>query len=54
MAGTFLLYQPEFVPVGQDQQAQLNYAEMRGYQNFYKPSAAGKPGKRSFAEPKVC
>jgi tryptophanyl-tRNA synthetase len=56
MASDILLYQPDFVPVGQDQQAhvELTREVARRFNQFYKPAAAGKlDGKEVLPEPKV-
>ncbi len=56
MASDILLYQPQFVPVGQDQQAhvELTREVARRFNQFYKPAAAGKlDGKEVLPEPKV-
>jgi tryptophanyl-tRNA synthetase len=43
MASDILLYQPQFVPVGQDQQAHVELTReiARRFNTFYKPAAAG-------------
>ena len=54
MASDILLYQPRFVPVGQDQQAHVELTRelARRFSNFYKP--AGKPNAREvLPEPDV-
>ena len=56
MASDILLYQPQFVPVGQDQQAhvELTREVARRFNQFYKPAAAGKlDGKEVLPEPRV-
>ena len=56
MASDILLYQPEFVPVGQDQQAHVELTReiARRFNQFYKPAAAGKLGDREvLPEPRV-
>jgi tryptophanyl-tRNA synthetase len=56
MAADILLYQPDFVPVGQDQQAHVELTRelARRFNQFYKPAAAGKLGERDvLPEPKV-
>jgi tryptophanyl-tRNA synthetase len=56
MAADILLYQPDFVPVGQDQQAHVELTRelARRFNQFYKPAAEGKPGDRDvLPEPKV-
>jgi tryptophanyl-tRNA synthetase len=56
MASDILLYQPQFVPVGQDQQAHVEITReiARRFNQFYKPEAAGKPeGDEVLPEPKV-
>lgn len=59
MAADILLYQPDFVPVGQDQQAhvELTREMARRFNSFYRP-VAGEPSDESSArdvlpEPKV-
>jgi tryptophanyl-tRNA synthetase len=56
MAADILLYQPDFVPVGQDQQAHVELTRelARRFNQFYKPAAEGKLGDREvLPEPKV-
>jgi tryptophanyl-tRNA synthetase len=56
MASDILLYQPEFVPVGQDQQAHVELTReiARRFNHFYKPTAVGKLGELEvLPEPKV-
>jgi tryptophanyl-tRNA synthetase len=56
MASDILLYQADFVPVGQDQQAhvELTREVARRFNQFYKPAAAGKlDGKEVLPEPRV-
>jgi len=56
MSADILLYQPDFVPVGQDQQAHVELTRelARRFNQFYKPAAAGKLGDREvLPEPKV-
>jgi tryptophanyl-tRNA synthetase len=56
MASDILLYQPDFVPVGQDQQAhvELTREVARRFNQFYKPTATGKPdGRDVLPEPQV-
>ena len=56
MSADILLYQPDFVPVGQDQQAHVELTRelARRFNQFYKPAAAGKLGERDvLPEPKV-
>jgi tryptophanyl-tRNA synthetase len=56
MASDILLYQADFVPVGQDQQAhvELTREVSRRFNQFYKPAAAGKlDGKEVLPEPNV-
>jgi tryptophanyl-tRNA synthetase len=56
MASDILLYQPQFVPVGQDQQAHVEITReiARRFNQFYKPAAAGKLGDDEvLPEPKV-
>jgi len=57
MASDILLYQPQFVPVGQDQQAHVEITReiARRFNQFYKPAAAGKlaSGDEVLPEPKV-
>lgn len=56
MASDILLYQPQFVPVGQDQQAHVELTReiARRFNQFYKPAGAGKDGDRDvLPEPKV-
>ena len=56
MASDILLYQPDFVPVGQDQQAHVELTRelARRFNGFYKPAAAGKLGDcEVLPEPKV-
>ncbi|HUX27527.1 MAG TPA: tryptophan--tRNA ligase [Terracidiphilus sp.] len=56
MASDILLYQPQYVPVGQDQQAHVELTReiARRFNQFYKPSVAGKPGDEEvLPEPKV-
>jgi tryptophanyl-tRNA synthetase len=45
MASDILLYQPQFVPVGQDQQAHVELTRelARRFNQFYKSAVAGKP-----------
>src|ERR1035437_1948228 len=56
MASDILLYQPQFVPVGQDQQAHVELTReiARRFNQFYKPAAADKPADKAvLPEPKV-
>jgi tryptophanyl-tRNA synthetase len=56
MASDILLYQPEFVPVGRDQQAhvELTREVARRFNQFYKPAVAGNlDGQDVLPEPKV-
>jgi tryptophanyl-tRNA synthetase len=56
MASDILIYQPQFVPVGNDQTAhvELTREVARRFNQFYKPAAAGKlDGKEVLPEPKV-
>jgi tryptophanyl-tRNA synthetase len=56
MASDILLYQPQFVPVGQDQQAHVEITReiARRFNQFYKPAAAAKLGEQEvLPEPKV-
>ena len=56
MASDILLYQPQFVPVGQDQQAHVELTReiARRFNQFYKPAAADKlADKEVLPEPKV-
>ncbi len=56
MASDILLYQPQFVPVGQDQQAHVELTReiARRFNQFYKPAAAGRLGEQEvLPEPKV-
>jgi tryptophanyl-tRNA synthetase len=56
MASDILLYQPQFVPVGNDQTAhvELTREVARRFNQFYKPAAAGKlDGQEVLPEPKV-
>jgi tryptophanyl-tRNA synthetase len=56
MAADILLYQPDFVPVGQDQQAHVELTRelARRFNGFYKPAAAAKVDDREvLPEPKV-
>jgi tryptophanyl-tRNA synthetase len=56
MASDILLYQPQFVPVGQDQQAHVELTReiARRFNQFYKPASAGKLGDQDvLPEPKV-
>jgi len=56
MASDILLYQPKFVPVGQDQQAHVELTRelARRFNNFYKGQAAGKAGEGEvLPEPQV-
>jgi tryptophanyl-tRNA synthetase len=56
MASDILLYQPQFVPVGQDQQAHVEITReiARRFNQFYKPIAAGRFGELEvLPEPKV-
>ncbi len=56
MASDILLYQPQFVPVGQDQQAHVELTReiARRFNQFYKPAAAGKLGEHEvLPEPRV-
>jgi tryptophanyl-tRNA synthetase len=56
MAADILLYQPDFVPVGQDQQAHVELTRelARRFNQFYKPAVEGKLGEREvLPEPKV-
>jgi tryptophanyl-tRNA synthetase len=56
MASDILLYQPDFVPVGQDQQAHVELTRelARRFNHFYKPAAEGNPGGHEvLPEPKV-
>jgi tryptophanyl-tRNA synthetase len=48
-----LIYQPDFVPVGQDQQAHVELTReiARRFNQFYKPAASG--GREVLPEPKV-
>ena len=52
MASDILLYQPDFVPVGQDQQAHVELTReiARRFNQFYKPQA---DGREVLPEPKV-
>ncbi len=52
MAADILMYQPDFVPVGQDQQAHVELTReiARRFNQFYKPAAEGK---EVLPEPKV-
>jgi tryptophanyl-tRNA synthetase len=55
-AADILIYQPQFVPVGQDQAAhvELTREVARRFNQFYKPTAAGKPdGREVLPEPQV-
>ncbi len=55
-AADILLYQPQFVPVGQDQVAhvELTREVARRFNQFYKPAAVGRPGGREvLPEPKA-
>ena len=55
MAADILLYQPDFVPVGQDQQAHVELTRelARRFNQFYKGASAGKPdGYEVLPEPK--
>jgi tryptophanyl-tRNA synthetase len=55
-AADILIYQPQFVPVGQDQAAhvELTREVARRFNQFYKPAAAGKlDGREVLPEPKV-
>jgi tryptophanyl-tRNA synthetase len=53
MAADILLYQPDFVPVGQDQQAHVELTRelARRFNSFYKPAGAGE--REVLPEPKV-
>ncbi len=53
MASDILLYQPQFVPVGQDQQAHVELTReiARRFNQFYKPAGAGD--REVLPEPKV-
>ncbi|MGA2571647.1 MAG: tryptophan--tRNA ligase [Terracidiphilus sp.] len=53
MAADILIYQPDFVPVGQDQQAHVELTReiARRFNQFYKPAASG--GREVLPEPKV-
>jgi tryptophanyl-tRNA synthetase len=53
MAADILLYQPDFVPVGQDQQAHVELTRelARRFNSFYKPRGAGE--REVLPEPKV-
>jgi tryptophanyl-tRNA synthetase len=53
MAADILLYQPDFVPVGQDQQAHVELTRelARRFNSFYKP--AGRGEREVLPEPKV-
>jgi len=56
MASDILLYQPQFVPVGQDQQAHVELTReiARRFNQFYKQAAAGEPEDRDvLPEPQV-
>jgi len=56
MASDILMYQPQFVPVGNDQTAhvELTREVARRFNQFYKPAAAGKlDGTEVLPEPKV-
>ena len=56
MASDILLYQPQYVPVGQDQQAHVELTReiARRFNNFYKPGAAAEPADREvLPEPEV-
>jgi tryptophanyl-tRNA synthetase len=56
MASDILIYQPKFVPVGNDQTAhvELTREVARRFNQFYKPAAAGKlDGKEVLPEPQV-
>lgn len=55
MASDILLYQPKFVPVGQDQQAHVELTRelARRFNNFYKPGAGDPNGKEVLPEPDV-
>jgi tryptophanyl-tRNA synthetase len=56
MAADILLYQPDFVPVGQDQQAHVELTRelARRFNGFYKHAAGAKLGDREvLPEPKV-
>ncbi len=56
MASDILLYQPKFVPVGQDQQAHVELTRelARRFNNFYKLPATGKAGQSEvLPEPQV-
>ncbi len=56
MASDILIYQPDFVPVGQDQQAHVELTReiARRFNQLYKPAAAGKlDGCEVLPEPKV-
>ena len=56
MSADILLYQADFVPVGQDQQAHVELTReiARRFNQFYKPAGAGKLGDRDvLPEPKV-
>ena len=57
MASDILLYQPQFVPVGQDQQAHVEITReiARRFNQFYKPAAAaGLDMPRCFPSQKCC
>jgi tryptophanyl-tRNA synthetase len=56
MASDILLYQPQFVPVGQDQQAHVEITReiARRFNQFYKPAPTGKRDDQEvLPEPKV-
>ena len=56
MASDILMYQPQFVPVGNDQTAhvELTREVARRFNQFYKPAAAGKlDGQEVLPEPQV-
>jgi len=48
MASDILLYQPQFVPVGQDQQAHVELTReiARRFNHFYKPKLPGTDGRK--------
>ena len=56
MASDILLYQPQFVPVGQDQQAHVEITReiARRFNQFYKPAAAGKLETTKFCQSQRC
>jgi tryptophanyl-tRNA synthetase len=56
MASDILLYQADFVPVGQDQQAHVELTReiARRFNQFYKPASTGEPDAQEvLPEPKV-